>query len=247
MLSDDQLLKARLKDAKTAAENKNFPRFVGFLNETEITLAKTFARETRAKVQFFGGYGDAVRQIICFLPDWADECDNFPIVPIKATYKSEYKLTHRDFLGALMSLGIVREKVGDIVCSTGETVFFLHSDIADFVLNELKKAGKIGINLTCGVDDFNFPLPEFQEITSTVASARLDCVVSALTGESREKANCRILQGTVLINSVECKNISAQVKENSSITIQKCGKFVIDSLSETTKKGRIKLKSRKLK
>ena len=247
MLSDEQLLIARLNDAKIAAENKNCPRFVGFLNETEIASVKTFAQHTRSKIQFFGGYSDAVRQIICFLPDWAEECDDFPIVPIKATYKSEYKLTHRDFLGALMSLGIVREKVGDIVCSTGETAVFLHSDIAEFVLNELKKVCKVGVILKIGVDDFDFPLPEFQEITSTVASGRLDCVVSALTGESREKANRRISQGTVLINGIECKNISAQVKENANVTIQRCGKFIIDSLTETTKKGRIKLKSRKLK
>ena len=245
---DRDILLARLSDAESAAHLKCVPRFVGFLSESEIAVVNTYLNRKVSRVKFFGGYPFATRQIICFLPDWADDCYmDFPIVPITATFNPDYTLSHRDFLGALMALGITREKVGDIVVTEGKAAIFLHSDIAEYVLCELTKAGRVGLRLQKGIDDFTFPKQEYDDISSTVSSARLDCIISALINASREQASVKIQSGGVLVNGEECKNISRKITDNSVITVIKRGKYIIDSVNIPTKKGRLRLIARKLK
>lgn len=248
MKNGGELLLARLSDAMNASRDKNIPRFVGFLSDLETIKARAFVEQKCCRASLFGGYDGAQRLIICFLPDWAQEDDvSFPIVPVLIRFNSDYELSHRDFLGALMSLGIVREKVGDIVVKSGEAAVFLHSDIADYVLSELKKAGKVGLKLQKGIDGFEFPEPEYENISSTVASPRLDCTVSALTGESREKSAARIISGTVSVNGEECKSVSTGIRDGTVIIVSKHGKYIIDSISQPTKKGRLRLLARKMK
>lgn len=247
MQAEDILL-ARLNDAKTAAQLKCVPRFVGFLSESEIAVVNAFLSRNTARTKLFGGYNNATRQIICFLPDWADDdYSEFPIVPVTAYFNAEFELSHRDFLGALMALGITREKVGDIVVSKGEAAIFLHSDIAEYVLSELTKAGRVGLKLQRGIDNFIFPKQEFEQINSTVAAPRLDCIISALIGVSREKASVKIQSGGVFIDGLECKNISRKIANEAVITVSKRGKYIIDSVDTPTKKGRIRLIARKMK
>ena len=248
MIAESDMLSARLKDAQKQAECTSSPKYVGFLSDSEVLIAKSFIEKLGAKARFFGGYDDAVRKIVCFLPDWADDdyCD-FPITPVKASFNPAFSLTHRDILGALMALGIKRSSVGDIVVSKGTAAIFLHSDIANYVISQLEKAGRVALSLSIGIDDFSFPEREYGPISGTVASARLDCVVGALAGDSREKAAARITSGGVKLNGSECKNVSAQVSDSAVITILKRGKYIIDSISQPTKKGRLRLQARKMK
>ena len=241
-----ELLIPRINDAVRLCETSQTPKFVGFLTSSEVAEVEKFSKKFTTRYSFFGGYDQAERLIFGAFPEWCEEENQlFPITPITFTYRECDILSHRDFLGALMSLGLTRETVGDILVEKGRAVAFLNSDIADFVLSQLDKVARVGVKVEKG---YNMPLPNmsgFEEITSTVASPRLDCVVASLCGSSRAQAEELILNSAVLVNSVCVTKTVKTVMQGDKITIRKKGKFIIESLSQKTKKNRVILIAKK--
>ncbi len=240
-----KLLIPRINDAVRLCETTQTPKFVGFLTSEEasailgeLKLSESFS--------FYGGYSQAERLYFGAFPDWCEKREElFPITPVTFTYRECDNLSHRDFLGALMSLGINRETVGDILIEKGRAVAFVSSDIADFVLTQLDKVARVGVKVEKG---YSLPLPNmsgFEEITDTVASPRLDCVVASLARCSRTQAEELISNGLVLVNSVCVTKDVKTVMQGDKITIRKKGKFIIESLSEKTKKNRVILIAKK--
>lgn len=237
---DIKLLPARIDDLKKFCDKSNSPKFIGFLTAQEAAVAvKRF--KVGDKYSLSGGYDNAERVMLGILPDWCEE----PVFPIKAitfTYRECDVLSHRDFLGALMALGITRETVGDILVEKGRAVAFVADDVSKFVFTQIDKIGSVGVTLTNG---YTAPLPtssQKQSFSVTVASTRLDCVVAALCGASRGEATEKIGDGYVSVNSVCVTKPTANVKANDKITVRKRGKFEITSCDEHSKKGRIILK-----
>ena len=241
---ESELLKARIYDiADTAYKSDSF-KFLGFLRVEEKVFAQTLLSKRNIKFSFFGGYPEAERVLLCVLPDWADDIP-FPITPITFTYRKSDVLTHRDFLGAILSLGLKRETVGDILITDGYAVAFVLEEIADYIVSQIDKVGKVGVELKIG---YNAPLPTLQkleEFSATVSSERLDCVVSALCGLSRSQALLKIESGLVTVNSQTCLKSTKQVVAGEAISIRGKGKFVISSLADKTRKNRIVLKYKK--
>lgn len=237
---DNSLLSARIDDLKYLCEKTNSPKFLGFLTAEQVAVAvKRF--KSCERYQLFGGYENAERVLIGILPEWCDET-TFPITVITFTYRECDSLTHRDFLGALMALGIARETVGDILVSSGRAVVFVLSDIEKFVLTQIEKIGSVGVTVTKG---FSEPLPQGskkQSFTVTVASMRLDCVVSALCNISRKEATQKIDDGYVSVNSVAASKATVTVLSQSKIVVRQKGKYQITSCDEHSKKGRVILK-----
>lgn len=237
---DNNLLSARIDDLKCLCEKTAVPKFIGFLTAEEATVAVN-GFKNGGKYILFGGYDGAERVMLGVLPDWCEE----PVFPIKAisfTYRNCDVLSHRDFLGALMALGIARETVGDILTEPGRTVVFVTSDIAKFVLSQIKKIGSVGVTVNEG---FTEPLPNAnrkQSFSVTVASTRLDCVVAALCTMSRSVAAEYIADGFVAVNSLSVVKPTVSVKQNDKVTVRKRGKFEITSCDEYSKKGRIILR-----
>jgi len=120
---DEKLFFPRLDDLVTLCEKTGVPQFLGFLSETETALARGYLKNCTLSTQVYGGYENALRNFVCVKPDWCEKAE-FPITAVTFLYKDDYKLTHRDFLGAVMSLGIEREKVGDILVGEGKAVMF---------------------------------------------------------------------------------------------------------------------------
>ena len=242
---ENSLLIDRARDAISIADKTCAPHFIGFLTADE--KAGLFREFQNEHISFFGGYEDAERCFFAALPDWCEK-DNFsvfPITPLTVSFKEEYPLTHRDFLGTLMSLGIKRECVGDILVGKGKAVVFLSRDIAQFVKLNLAKVGGVGVTLEEGV---NGNLPGHStlcEFSDTVASLRLDCVVAALASVSRNTACEMIESSLVLVNSLLCEKITKTVCENDKITVRGKGKFIIGDVSSQSKKGRIILNYKK--
>ncbi len=235
---DSKLLLARVQDTLDAALRSGKPRFLGFLSNEELVLATRFLDNQNARYLINGGFETAERTFICCLPDWADETD-FPITAVTFTFRKNDILRHRDFLGSLMALGIKREAVGDILIESGRSVVFLTEEICDFVLKNISKIGKVGVIAKNG---FELPLPQKDDLlekTVTISSCRLDCVVSAVAGISRNTATEFINNGFVCVNSVVCEKVTKQVLENDILSVRTKGKFQISSLAEKTKKQRI--------
>ncbi len=241
---DEKLLLSRLEDISSRAEKTNKPQFIGFLSEGENATAKKFLEKRGLFVSFFGGYKEALRNFVCVSPFSCDD-GAFPLTAITFSFRKEDKLSHRDFLGSITALGIAREKIGDILIEDGRAVIFVDRAIDDFIMSQMQKVGRVGVNLKTGAE---FPLPETQkkaEFSDTVASARLDCVVAALCNTSRNGANELIAESGVCVNSFLCEKPTQNVKSGDIISVRKNGRFNIVSLNGISKKGRIILKYEK--
>ncbi len=241
---DSKIFLARIEDTLTICNRSEKPKFLGFVSNEEAVLADKFLQNKNSKYRMFGGFDMAQRVVIGCFPDWMDDA-HFPITALTFTFRKNDTLHHRDFLGALMSLGIARETVGDILVENGRAVVFVLDDIKDFILNNVSKIGRTGVTVSEG---FSSPLPETDKLvekTDTIASARLDCIVSSLALVSRNIANELISNGFVSVNSVVCQKSTKTACEGDIITVRGKGKFIISSLSGRTKKDRIILEFKK--
>ncbi|MBQ8203712.1 MAG: hypothetical protein IJZ75_05470 [Clostridia bacterium] len=234
---DEKTFCARVNDTATLAFKSDKPKFLGFLTEAERGKAEELLKQRSAKFEFFGGFEEADRVMLCCKPDWCDEAV-FPITPVTATFRECDSLTHRDILGALMGLGITRESVGDILIESGRAVFFVTEEVSDFVISELHKAGRVGVKLSLGA---HTPLPQMSSLQlfrETVASLRLDCVVSAIVNTSRAGATSLIEEGFVCLNGVPVSKATRSVSQGDKISIRGKGKFTVTACKDLTRKGR---------
>ena len=240
---EKHLLSARISDAVQISLKQSKYKAVGFLSEEEAAVAFSVADSLNAKFELYGGYENAVRTMFVAMPDWADDvfgCDF--IVPVTFNFRKTDRLSHRDFLGTLMALGITRETVGDILIEEGRAVVFVAKDISRFVIEQVSKVGGTGVTV---IEGFDLPLPsvsELVQLSSTVASNRLDSVVSAVINTSREKAKSLIGDGLVICNSTVCEKPTLLVNGGDKLSVRGYGRFIVDSCDGQTKKGRFILK-----
>lgn len=245
--SDDSFFISHITDAFEISHARNIPKYVGFLSEREKAIVENIKGKSPDTYCFWGGYEGAKRVFFCALPLYAlpDDYSHFPISAITFRFRLCDHLSHRDFLGAILSLNIKSETVGDILVGDGIAVVFVTNAVAPLILNELCKIGRVGVKAEIGLPDV-LPINEqFEEIHSTVASLRCDCVVSAVTGLSREKAAFLIESKRFSLNHFECVNVSKLLKENDVLSIRGYGRFILGECGETTKKGRIKVNIKK--
>ena len=176
------------------------------------------------------------------LPDYTvDYFAEFPITALKFEYRKAYKLSHRDFLGSFMATGISRETIGDIRIGDGLAVAFVCNDIAEYLINQITKIGRVGVTVQRvnleSVGDL-FEQPKTVPLSFTVSSLRLDAVLAGLVGCSRSKAESFVKDGLVFVNSFEVLKVTKQVKSGDFITLRGTGKFLITSCNGVSKKGR---------
>lgn len=241
----ETMLAAKLRDA--ALHSQKRPFFLGFLNEEEAAYCERALRNfPEASGIFWGGYEEAERKMLGLFPEYLEPAEElFPVVGLTVSFRKEDTLSHPDFLGALLSLGVERSVLGDILPEPGRCVLFLRKEMADYFLQNIRKIGKVGVKLSETVE---YPLPglhEFQEISGVVASERIDCMTALLCHTSREKASALILGGMVQVNHREILSLSYQVKEGDKISVRKKGRFLVDRIGPTTAKGRVSVLCRK--
>lgn len=245
--SEDSLLLARAEDAVRLCDKHSYPHFVGFVDERQrAVLSAAFRQPKGAATLFWGGYLEAERTFFGVFPDFM-EADTalFPLTALECTYRETAALSHRDFLGTLLAAGIKREKIGDILCANGKTVLFVGEDVAPFLCEQITKVGGEGVMLSVGLSaplDFT---RTYKEIKMTVASPRLDNVVKALTGLSREKAAALVTGGFVSLCHLPCETVAKTVTEGDVLSVRGYGRFRIEALSALTKKERIILVAHK--
>lgn len=243
---EEGLLCARIGDACRAAQMRSAPRFVGFLSPGQRQIAAASARSAVGRFAFYGGYEDAERVFFAALPDWLEEdAVDWPFQAVSLFFREQDSLTHRSVLGTLMSLGIARETVGDILIEPGRCVFFISSELSGYVLSQMEKVGGVGVNLRLGAEEPYPAAHTFLEMEGTISSPRLDCVLSALCRISRGKCGAAIETGLVFLNDTECPSPARRVMPGDRISVRGTGKFVVDDLTGRTKKGRLILKARK--
>ena len=238
---------ARIQDAIQRCGRRNVPQFVGFLDERQAMLARREAqRDGTSSFLFYGGHADAERTMLGIFPENREaSVSEFPIAPLTARYRPVDTLTHRDFLGGLMSCGVERSTVGDILIEDGRAVLFVSRSMTPYLLDQLEKVGRVGIKLNEGAEE---PYPAgrgFETLEGTVSSMRLDAVVAALLLISREKSAALIKAGLVQLRFETTENLSAEVRPEDKLSVRGYGRFQLEKIGSVTRKGRYKFLARK--
>ncbi|MGM9659130.1 MAG: RNA-binding protein [Faecousia sp.] len=241
--AEDRLLLAKLWDKISTGMRKNIPASTCFLSPREQELAKYLFGSPEG-LHIFGGYADAERKMLIFLPEYLEENalfeENSPCVCLRATFYQGDSPSHRDFLGALMGAGIGRETVGDICVGTGSCDFFVTADIAPYLLQNFTSAGRTKLHLQqIPLTQASIPAPEVKEIKDTLASLRLDSVIAAGFSLGRSLAAQYVTAGKAAIDGLPCEKPDKPVAEGMKISVRGLGKIRLAQINGRTKKDRI--------
>lgn len=242
---EDKVLLAKIWDKITAGMRKNIPANTCFLTLRELDMCRYLFGEQEGLFPF-GGYEGAERQMLVYLPEYLEKDtlyeEDSPLVCLRATFFDGDTPSHRDFLGALMGEGIARETVGDICVGKGQCDFFVTAEIAPYILQNFIGAGRTKVHLEqIPLSDVSVPEPETREIKDTVASVRLDSVISSGFRIGRSAAAQYVNAGKVAIDGLPCEKPDKTVEEGSKISVRGLGKIKLKSINGQTKKGRISI------
>lgn len=225
--------------AKKASDGY-FCRYTRFLDEYQQAEAvQALERMGFSGYELYGGYEGAERKLLCVYGNAPKpEPSDYPIYAVTYRYKTSpgRELSHRDFLGAFMTLNISRECIGDIVVDDGVCVSF--STLP--VIRDVTKVGRTGVEACdgcealLGIDTGS----RFSEAFGTVASLRLDCIVAFAARISRSAACEAISMKRVCVNGVVCTDESRRICEGSVVSVRGKGKFRLDAVGEQTLRSR---------
>lgn len=240
---EEVLLTARLRDLIRSAGEKNYPRFSHFLDETGIALAKRLLAEQRvSQYAFFGGFSGARRLMLGVCPDYlTPEQLEFPIAVLRFDFPKQAQLSHRDVLGSLMSLGVKRERVGDILVEPETAYAAVSDELASWALQNITRIGKAGVQVRLWDGGRVVMEQQFRSVIVSVASLRLDGIVAAALPTSRGGAAALIQAGKVLQNGLPQIRADRAVSPGDTITIRGKGKFLVGEPRGQTRRGRIHL------
>lgn len=256
--NERETIVARLEDLLLRAE-RGEPAVSPFLSPKELYDAESYLKRKGIEYQAFGGYADAERKRIYLFPDYMSGKEDWQSELSAFGYSTETELlrirgsgfrtlTHRDFLGSLLALGLERDVLGDLAVEENGTEAFLFCDarIASFLLSEPFRVANDKVTVTRAESDaFHFAGRQYETIRDTVASARLDCVLAAVCHLSREKAQQMVKNGLVEINFETEERPNRIVAESSLLSVRGFGRYRIGALNEQTRKGRIRLEAQK--
>ena len=208
-----------------------------------------------AEYVIYGGFDEAERAVVCFLPDYLDaetfllsekEEQNIisciHITPLNNKFADE--LTHRDYLGALMNMGIERDQIGDIMAGEKEAYVFATPEIASMIEKELVRIKHTSVNcsiVNAGECDIR---PRFQEISGSVASERCDAILALVYHLSRSEAQKLIENESVFIDGRTAYSGGYDLKPGARVSVRGHGKFIYDGQTGTSRKGRLFVKVR---
>ena len=247
--SEERLLLARVLDRLELTRTRNIPSCTGFLSPQERASVENLLNASGHPAHlFFGGYEGAERTVCAFLPDWlegadwAADPDSCPIRALRCTWSGGTGLTHRDFLGAILGLGLDREKVGDLLVRDGSCDVLVLEEIADFLVFHLEQAGRAKLKLApLPLDRLEPPEVKIKRIRDTVSSLRLDAAAAAGFSLSRGRAAELISSGKFQLNHRECVKPDRPVVQGDVMSCRGLGKCVIKTVGGPSKKGRIQI------
>ncbi|MDO4343466.1 MAG: YlmH/Sll1252 family protein [Eubacteriales bacterium] len=252
MNREEELFQKRLRDLASMADRRGIVTYTEFLNLNELNIFHSTKRELAyVSCQSFGGYEHAERQIIAFIPDALsyngsygeeDIQPDYPISCIRIAPLNERfleKLTHRDYLGAVLNLGILRSAVGDILVTEKGAWLFSLRQMADFICNELSRVKNTTVRANVVTpENFDYT-PKYELVRGSVASIRLDSLLALAFGASRSSLTGLIEGGRVFVNGRLVTSNGYKLKENDIISARGYGRFRYVGIVSGTRKGRL--------
>lgn len=254
---DDKLLASKILDKIEFARRKNSVQTTDFLDIHQNEVAKKVLNAVKCtNYTVYGGYEDAERTMLVIYPekletvflnnqyDFNNVCQ---ILRIILPNEMRGKYSHRDYLGAIIKVGIKREKIGDIIVSIDGADIIASKDIINSLklsLEELTRFSKSTFEIH-KMDEINISAPKIEIANVIVPSMRVDSIVSEVIRTSRAKAIEIINQERVFVNGETILKNSKMLKEQDKITVRGKGRFEISNILNTTKKGNLVVEIKK--
>lgn len=243
MEKDDKFLLSLAQDKMRQCEQRNILSCTFFLDMRQQSLLREqFKRTTGVRYAFYGGYDAAERCVLVFLPDYADlsMVDDIACVRVQTAAALPKPLTHRDYLGALMGIGLRREKIGDILVRENGADILVCSDVKKYILSDFCQAGRAHFRAEeIPLSALAVPPTQSQTKRNTVPSLRLDCMVSFAFSMSRGNACAYIDGGKVYVNGLQILKKDHKLSEGDKLVIRGKGKVIVKEIGGLSKKDRI--------
>ena len=225
---------AHIFDLAETCVKRSFSVYGDFLSENSISTLLVRKHYLPAEPVLFGGTENSERQMVAFIADY-DEPD-FPLGAVRIYSPRLKNLSHRDFLGSVLGLGIKREKCGDIIILDNTCYIIAHRDIVPFIASNLTKVGREGVRCEeCSLSDISLPEKNFEPVKGTVASPRLDAVVSLFAGKGRSQATELIAAGFVFVNGIAAFKNDMHLNDGDVISVRGHGKAIFETGGKSKK------------
>jgi len=246
MQKEEHLTEGRFLELSRLATHQGRITYSDFLNLNELHILHTMPKaDLLSGYVTFGGYAQAERQMAAFLPDALYLCEEKPaypfcmlsVTPLQRKFAEE--LSHRDYLGAILHLGIERSKIGDILVEEKGAFLFAHTSLEAFLVTELTRIRHTTMMVESVQRESFVYTPHFEEIRGTIASVRLDSLLSLVFSSSRSQLTGLIEGGKVFVNGRLITSNGYKLKEEDIISVRGKGKFQYKGVLHTTKKNRL--------
>ena len=243
MDTDETLFKKRLAGLANKSYTNSRYLFTGFLSLAELNLYYQIERElSYVPVTVFGGTADCERVMLRF----GDEAlcgyeEPFPIACVEIAPLAEKfgeTLTHRDYLGALMNLGIERATLGDIVIVGKRAFLFCTEKMSAYIIEELDKVRHTSVRCGIAKEVPKSTVTRLERKTVQVSAARADSVIAKLYNLSRSESVELFRAKKVFVNGRQNENNSGQLKPGDQVSVRGFGRFVFVGVSGETRKGK---------
>ena len=242
MTKEEQQLEQHFRDLARTAYQRGIPVFSDFLNLNELNIFQSVRREfSYLETETFGGYELAERQIAVFRPEAPVFYADYPVKCLKITplnAKFAEDLNHRDYLGAVLNLGIDRACLGDILVEEDAAYLFCLERMADFIRDNLIRIRHTSVYVEqVEAENFHYE-PKYKEVSGTVASVRLDKLLALAFNASRSSLTGLIEGGKVFVNGKLVTSNGYEPKEGDLISVRGMGRFRFRETGGQSKKGR---------
>lgn len=243
-MADDELFMKRIEELSELSYSRDIPVNTYFMDLHEQDLFMKVMNRRRARYVLSGGFPAAERRLAVFLPSYMNEDDEgvFPGVCVEAVPSSEKyaeELSHRDYLGALMSLGVDRNRLGDIMIDGKRAWFVCLAEISGYICENLTSVRHTSVSCRECPWPEQLLAPRIEERRGSVSSERADALVAFALRVSRSEAAEFIKQELVYRNGSLVRSVSDQIRPDDIVSVRHKGRFVYYGADGTSKKGRM--------
>jgi len=239
-IHENDILIARMSDLASRAVKTGFTASKFLTPAESQSIAEHFSRRRDASLTIDGGFEGAERTRAVFTnPDWGGYERTDLFAALRVAQRPQVTLGHRDILGALMALGIERDTIGDIIVDEAAAAFVCLPELGGYIMENFTKAGRVGLEVSAiGLDELPVRTEELTIKTNTVASPRLDAVLSSAFDMPREKAAGLIAAGRVSLDHQVCLRADKEVAEGALLSVRGLGRARLLEIGGLSRKGR---------
>lgn len=254
---EGSILRAYISENIEKAQRENIPSAVSkFLDSASLSAAAALARSTAGRFIFWGGFEGAERVVMLSVPDYIDSddpneiftvyADECPLSAVRIEKDKFSDIGHRDYLGAVMGLGLTRESVGDICVQPDGCDIVALPNAAKYIEDNLTGAGRATLKAKqIPLSEVRAPQVNIKETSITVASPRLDAVAGEIFSLSRSAAAQAIASGAVTVNDEQVLKADRRLSPKDKIVLRGKGRAILGEEFTQTKKGRVRIEVKK--